>query len=222
MTRAMDDIRKGIPYIPTNPGFYREDGPTDWLRTQEGVWLRSTFLFNARWTLDASRMGPRPFMRPLEPIGFGDLRQYGRVPDGDAGFWFDDRGPILWLRTIEGVWLAADLEAPYWWTLDVNNMPAVDMAHLHAVTLAEAAALNDVTEVEGIDPLDTYDGIAATFGGMNEQGAPRSLSWLRGAPGVSVLNRVNAESAPGRRKRNHRPSCSCSSCLMYFCISGMS
>ena len=104
------------------------------------------------------------------------------MPDGDAGFWFDDRGPILWLRTIEGVWLAADLEAPYWWTLDVNNMPAVDMAHLHAVTLAEAAALNDVTEVEGIDPLDTYDGIAATFGGMNEQGAPRSLSWLRGAP----------------------------------------
>lgn len=108
MTRAMDDIRKGIPYIPSDPGFYREDGPVDWLRTQEGVWLHSTFPSNSCWTLDASRMGPRPFMVGLEPIGFGDLRQYGRVPDGDAGFWFDDRGPILWLRTIEGVWLAAD------------------------------------------------------------------------------------------------------------------
>ena len=48
--------------------------------------------------------------------------------------------------------------------MDVNNMPAVDMAHLRPVTPAEAAALNDVTEVEGIDPLDTYDGIAGTFG----------------------------------------------------------
>lgn len=28
------------------------------------------------------------------------------------------------------------MEAPYWWTLDVNNMPAVNLAHLHAVTLA--------------------------------------------------------------------------------------
>lgn len=98
MTRAMNDIRKGIPYIPSDPGFYREDGPVDWLRTQEGVWLHSTFPFNTRWTLD------------------------------------------------------------------VNCMPAVDMAHLRPVTPAEAAALNDVTEVEGIDPLDTYDGIAGTFG----------------------------------------------------------
>lgn len=168
MTRGMEDIndieRKTTrPYIPTDPGFYREDGPVDWLRTQEGVWLRSTFPFNARWPLDASRMGPRPFMVDLEPIGFGDLDQYGGV-SGDVGFWFDDRGPILWLRTIEGIWLVADLEAPYWWTLDVNCMPAVDMAHLRPVTPAEAAALNDVTEVEGIDPLDTYDGIAGTFG----------------------------------------------------------
>lgn len=53
MTRAMNDIRKGIPYIPSDPGFYREDGPVDWLRTQEGVWLHSTFPFNTRWTLDA-------------------------------------------------------------------------------------------------------------------------------------------------------------------------
>lgn len=51
-------------------------------------------------------------------------------------------------------------------------MPAVDMAYLRPVTPAEAAALNDVTEVDGIDPLDTYAGIAATLGGMNEQGAP--------------------------------------------------
>lgn len=51
------------------------------------------------------------------------------------GFWFDDRGALLWLRTIEGIWLVADMEAPYWWTLDVNNMPAVNLAHLHAVTL---------------------------------------------------------------------------------------
>lgn len=168
MTRGMEDIndieRKTTrPYIPTDPGFYREDGPVDWLRTQEGVWLHSTFPFNTRWTLDASRMGPRPFMWRLTPIDFGDLDQYGGV-SGDAGFWFDDRGPILWLRTIEGIWLVADLEAPYWWTLDVNCMPAVDMAHLRPVTPAEAAALNDVTEVEGIDPLDTYDGIAGTFG----------------------------------------------------------
>lgn len=67
-------------------------------------------------------MGPRPFMADLEPIGFGDLDQYGGV-SGDVGFWFDDRGPLLWLRTIEGIWLVADMEAPYWWTLDVNNMP---------------------------------------------------------------------------------------------------
>ena len=47
------------PYISSNPGFYREAGPVDWLRTQEGVWLRSTFPFNSCWTLDVSRMGPR-------------------------------------------------------------------------------------------------------------------------------------------------------------------
>lgn len=169
MTRGMEDINDigsepTRPYIPSDPGFYREDGPADWLRTQEGVWLHSTFPFNTRWTLDASRMGPRPFMRRLTPIGFGDLRQYGRVPDGDAGFWFDDRGPILWLRTIEGVWLAADLEAPYWWTLDVNNMPAVNLAHLHAVTLAEAQTLFDTVEAGEPNPMDTYDGIAGTFG----------------------------------------------------------
>ena len=96
-------------------------------------------------------MGPRPFMRRLTPIGFGDLDQYGGMPDG-SGFYFDDRGPLLWLRTIEGIWLVADMEAPYWWTLDVNNMPAVDMAHLRPVTPAEAAALNDVTEVGGHRP----------------------------------------------------------------------
>lgn len=163
MTRAMNDIRKGIPYIPSDPGFYREDGPVDWLRTQEGVWLHSTFPFNTRWTLDASRMGPRPFMADLEPIGFGDLDQYGGV-SGDVGFWFDDRGPLLWLRTIEGIWLVVDLEAPYWWTLDVNNMPAVDMTHLHAVTLAEAQALFDTVEAGEPNPMDTYSGIAGTFG----------------------------------------------------------
>lgn len=163
MARAMNDIRKGIPYIPSDPGFYREDGPVDWLRTQEGVWLHSTFPFNTRWTLDTSRMGPRPFMRRLTPIGFGDLGQYGGV-SGDVGFWFDDRGPLLWLRTIEGIWLVADMEAPYWWTLDVNNMPAVNLAHLHAVTLAEAQALFDTVEAGEPNPLDTYDGIAGTFG----------------------------------------------------------
>lgn len=165
MTRAMNDIRKGIPYIPSDPGFYREDGPVDWLRTQEGVWLHSTFPFNTRWTLDASRMGPRPFMRRLTPIGFGDLDQYGGV-SGDVGFWFDDRGRLLWLRTVEGIWLVADMEAPYWWTLDVNNMPAVDMARLRPATLAEAVELcadyDDMPAIRG--PLDTYDGIAATFG----------------------------------------------------------
>lgn len=165
MTRAMNDIRKGIPYIPSDPGFYREDGPVDWLRTQEGVWLHSTFPFNTRWTLDASRMGPRPFMRRLTPIGFGDLDQYGGV-SGDVGFWFDDRGRLLWLRTVEGIWLVADMEAPYWWTLDVNNMPAVDMARLRPATLAEVVELcadyDDMPAIRG--PLDTYDGIAATFG----------------------------------------------------------
>lgn len=154
MTSAMNDIRKGIPYIPSDPGFYREDGPVDWLRTQEGVWLHSTFPFNTRWTLDASRMGPRPFMRRLTPIGFGDLDQYGGV-SGDVGFWFDDRGPLLWLRTVEGIWLVADMEAPYWWTLDVNNMPAVNLAHLHAVTLAEAQALFDTVEAGEPNPMDT-------------------------------------------------------------------
>lgn len=108
-------------------------------------------------------MGPRPFMVDLEPIDFGDLDQYGGV-SGDVGFWFDDRGPILWLRTIEGIWLVADMEAPYWWTLDVNNMPAVDMARLHAVTLAEAQALFDTVEAGEPNPMDTYDGIAVTFG----------------------------------------------------------
>lgn len=108
-------------------------------------------------------MGPRPFMRRLTPIGFGDLDQYGGV-SGDGGFWFDDRGPLLWLRTIEGIWLVADMEAPYWWTLDVNNMPAVNLAHLHAVTLAEAQALLDTVEAGEPNPMDTYSGIASTFG----------------------------------------------------------
>ncbi len=108
-------------------------------------------------------MGPRPFMRRLTPIGFGDLDQYGGV-SGDGGFWFDDRGPLLWLRTIEGIWLVADMEAPYWWTLDVNNMPAVNLAHLHAVTLAEAQALLDTVEAGEPNPMDTYSGIAGTFG----------------------------------------------------------
>ena len=159
-----NDIERKPTNIPTDPGFYREAGYGDWLRTQEGVWLHSTFPFNARWTLDASRMGPRPFMRPLEPIGFGDLRQYDRVPDDDAGFFLDERGPLLWLRTIEGVWLVADMEAPYWWTLDANCMPVVDMAHLHAVTLAEAQALIDTVEAGEPNPMDTYDGVAGTFG----------------------------------------------------------
>lgn len=168
MTRGMDDIndiesKPTRSYIPSDPGFYREVGPVDWLRTQEGVWLRSTFPFNSCWTLDASRMGPRPFMVDLEPIDFGDLDQYGGMPDG-PGFYFDDRGRLLWLRTVEGIWLVADMEAPYWWTLDVNCMPVVDMTHLRPVTPAEAVSLGNVAE-EGIEPLDTYDGIAATFGG---------------------------------------------------------
>lgn len=87
------------------------------------------------------------------------------MPDG-SGFYFDDRGRLLWLRTVEGIWLVADMEAPYWWTLDVNNMPAVDMARLRPATLAEAVELcadyDDMPAIRG--PLDTYDGIAATFG----------------------------------------------------------
>ena len=157
------DTGKDKPYIPSDPGFYREDGLVDWLRTQEGVWFHSVFPCNARWTLDASRMGPRPFMVKLTPINFEDLDQYDEE-SGAGGFWFDDRGPLLWLRTIEGVWLVADLEAPYWWTLDVNGMPAVDMAHLHAVTLAEAQVLLDTVEAGEPNPMDTYKGIAGTLG----------------------------------------------------------
>ncbi len=56
------------------------------------------------------------------------------------------------------------MEAPYWWTLDVNNMPAVNLAHLHAVTLAEAQALFDTVEAGEPNPMDTYSGIAGTFG----------------------------------------------------------
>lgn len=74
-------------------------------------------------------------MRRLTLIGFGDLDQYGGV-SGGVGLWSDERGALLWLRTIEGTWLVADMEAPYWWTLNVNNMLAVNLAHLHAVTLA--------------------------------------------------------------------------------------
>lgn len=40
MEAGMDDgiERKPTrPYISSNPGFYREAGPVDWLRTQEGV-----------------------------------------------------------------------------------------------------------------------------------------------------------------------------------------
>ena len=102
----------------------------------------------------------RAFSRPLRTWARMIL---AGMPDG-SGFYFDDWGRLLWLRTVEGIWLVADMEATYWWTLDVNCMPVVDMARLRPVTPAEATALNDVTEVEGIDPLDTYDGIAATFG----------------------------------------------------------
>ena len=105
-----------------------------------------------------------PAMRAFSsPLRIWARMIFAGMPDG-SGFYFDDWGRLLWLRTVEGTWLVADMEATYWWTLDVNCMPVVDMARLRPVTPAEATALNDVTEVEGIDPLDTYDGIAATFG----------------------------------------------------------
>lgn len=152
--------------IPDEPGFYRGTGYDDWLRTREGVWIRSTFPWNERWTLDASRMDSRPFMREPEPIGFQDLRQYRQVPDDDTGFYRDNRDDILWLRTIEGVWLTADMEAPDYWSLDVNDMPRIDHKHLHRIPLATLQA--DCADYDGrftLDgPLDTYDGIAATFG----------------------------------------------------------
>ncbi len=69
-----------------------------------------------------------------------------------------------------GIWLVADLEAPYWWTLDVDNMPAVDLAHLHAVTLAEAQVLPYTVEVGEPNPMDTYDGVAGTLGEWADTG----------------------------------------------------
>lgn len=99
-----DDIESKTtrPYIPPEPGFYREAGDVDWLRTQEGVWLRSTF----------------PFIR----AGCWTRRAWGPV----RSWW-------VWNRSVSG-------------------------------TSTSTAALNDVTEAEGIDPLDTYAGIAATLG----------------------------------------------------------
>lgn len=58
---------------------------------------------------------------------------------------FDERGPLLWLHISREIWLA------------------VDMEHLRSITPAEAVSLGNVAE-EGIEPLDTYDGIAATLG----------------------------------------------------------
>lgn len=43
-------------------------------------------------------------------------------------------------------------------------MPAVDMRHLHAVTLAEARALANTVEAGETNPMDTYDGVAGTLG----------------------------------------------------------
>lgn len=43
-------------------------------------------------------------------------------------------------------------------------MPAVDMDHLHAVTLAEAQVLLDTVEAGEPNPMDTYDGVAGTLG----------------------------------------------------------
>ena len=152
--------------IPNEPGFYRGTGYDDWLRTREGVWLRSAFPWNERWTLDASRMDSRPFMCGPEPIGFRDLRQYRQVPDDDAGFYRDDRDDIIWLRTIEGVWLMADMGDPDRWSLDVNDMPAIRLEHLHRIPLStlqkDCAAYDGRFTLDG--PLDTYAGIAATFG----------------------------------------------------------
>lgn len=126
----------------------------------------ASFHVPVQHAVDAGRVahGPAPVHAA---VGADRLRGPKAVRPGAGrrrGLLFDDRGPILWLRTIEGVWLAADLEAPYWWTLDVNCMPVVDMAHLHAVTLAEAQALLDTVEAGEPNPMDTYDGIAATFG----------------------------------------------------------
>ena len=46
-------------------------------------------------------------------------------------------------------------------------------AHLHVITSAEATALADTAEVEGIDPLNTYKGITATLGKWMTDRAPR-------------------------------------------------
>lgn len=154
------------PDIPGEPGFYRDPGDGDWLRTQEGVWLRSTFPFNERWTLNASVVESRPFMLDLEPIGFDWLRQHDAVPGDDSGIYLDDRDAALWLRTIEGVWLLADMEAPEWWTLDLNDMPDISLGHLRHVTLPEAVRrCADYDGAPAIErPFASYAGIAATLG----------------------------------------------------------
>ena len=76
------------PYISSNPGFYREAGPVDWLRTQEGVWLRSTFPFNSRWT---SRVWGRAG-RAAGPVAAGDAGTLLPGPFGRIAGALDARG----------------------------------------------------------------------------------------------------------------------------------
>ncbi len=84
-------------------------------------------------------------MRSLGPIGFKDLDQYGGMSEGGASV-STRVGLCCGCRISRGIWLA------------------VDMERLRPVTPAEASALNDVTEAGEPNPMDTYDGIAGTFG----------------------------------------------------------
>lgn len=83
-------------------------------------------------------------MRSLGPIGFKDLDQYGGMSEGGASV-STRVGLCCGCRISRGIWLA------------------VDMERLRPVTPAEAVSLGNVAE-EGIEPLDTYDGITATLG----------------------------------------------------------
>ena len=154
------------PEFPLDPGFYLDPGSGDWLRTAEGVWLHSEYPFNERWALNASKVGARPFMLDLEPIEFDDLSQPVAVPGDEAGLYLDDRDALLWLRTIEGVWLIADVEAPEWWALDMDNMLDIRAEHLRRATLAEAQ--RHCADYDGepaiCEPLAMLDAIAASFG----------------------------------------------------------
>lgn len=66
--------------------------------------------YNQHRHLDAATLATRPFMLDLEPLGYYGLLQADRGPAEPPGLYADDRGRLLWLRTVENVWLVADMD----------------------------------------------------------------------------------------------------------------